>query len=173
MTQTPAATAVEVRYAPERLKERADALARVRNGRIFSLAISLGITAALWWFTRDQGSTSWPFLAVVTAVPVVMLAVAAVRAAWAKRAWRRLPQGTAFTLLREGLWLPQGVVAWDAVAHVGVRQRRGLRQVVVEHAGEHVDWPLDALAIDPASLASAFWALSGGRHSVDFSALKP
>lgn len=173
MTQTPQASAVEVRYAPERLKQRADALARVRNGRIFSLALSLGITAALWWFTRDQGQMSWPFLAVVTAIPVVMLVVAAVQAAWAKRAWRRLPHGTAFTLLREGLWLPGGIVAWDALARVGVRQHRGLRQVVVEHAGGQETWPLDALAIDPASLASAFWALSGGRHGVDFSELKP
>lgn len=161
-------------YVPEVLRAELAAAKRARTTRIVSLLISVAITAALWWFYREQyGATDWWWLAIMLAIPVGLLIWAIVTEVRTRRELKHLLEGLALAVDRAGVRTASGALAWADVAAVDAVQRFGRpRQLRVHAADGRVEtFPLRALSDAPAALDAAVRALSGGRRRIDFSRL--
>lgn len=148
---------------------------RARTWRLVSLGISVAISAALWWFFREQlGDFTWLWVAVVLVLPVSTLAWTVLREIVIRRDVRRAGVGLALGIGRRGLFLGGMLVPWTQVGSVALRSGRlgaSDRVVVTPQDGPVLHLPLNYLSAGPAQLDSAVFALSGGRVRVDFSAL--
>lgn len=148
---------------------------RNRTWRIISLGISGAISAAIWWFFREQlGDVTWTWIAVALAIPLVFLVAAVVREVVVRRDARGVGEGLALGIGRRGLFLRDVAVPWVELGAVRVTSGRlgaSDRLVVETRQALRYDLPLAYLGTGPASLDSAVFALSGGRVRVDFSAL--
>ena len=151
------------------------AAARNRTWRIASVFISAAISAAIWWFFREElGDLTWTWVAVALVIPLAYLVAAVVREVVVRRDVRRVGQGLALGVGRRGVFLRDRMVLWPEVGAVRARSGRlgaSSRLVVETRASESLELPLDYLATRPAGLDSAVFALSGGRVRIDFSAL--
>lgn len=151
------------------------AVRRNRTWRIVSLGISGAISAAIWWFFREQlGDVTWTWIAVALAIPLVFLAAAVVREVVVRRDVRDVGDGLALGIGRRGLYLHGVIVPWTELAAVRVTSGRlgaSDRVVVETRQALRYDLPLAYLGTGPSGLDSAVFALSGGRVRVDFSAL--
>lgn len=177
MTDLPrrAAPDVPVFFAPEPAVARWHLARRNRTWRIISLGISAAISAAIWWFFREQlGDFTWTWVAVALAIPLVYLAAAIVREVVVRRDVARVGQGLALGVGRRGLFLRDVMVPWTDVGAVRARSGRlgaSDRLVVETRTAQKLELPLSYLTSRPASLDGAVFALSGGRVRIDFSAL--
>ncbi len=165
-----------VLFEPAAASAAVKVAARARTWRIVSLGISVAISAALWWFFREQlGDITWLWVIVVLVLPVSTLAWNVLREVVVRRDVRRVGAGLALGIGRRGLFLGGTLVPWT---HVGaIRMRTGHlgasdRLAVVPQDGPVLELPLDYLSAGPAQVDSAVFALSGGRVRVDFSALE-
>lgn len=178
----PPAGAAEPPYAPEYpvfyqlagLRAAVAAARRNRNWRLGSLALSGVILAVIWWFFRDaMGGLSWQWVLLMFAVPLAFLAAAIVREVRARRAAASVPDGLALGIGRLGVLLPDGFWPWEDVAALdAVALFGGWKLRITTTDGGVILLPLLALSVKPATLDNAVRALSGGRHRVDFTALR-
>lgn len=156
-------------------EEAVRAARRNRTWRIVSLGISGAISAALWWFFREQlGDVTWTWIAVALAIPLVFLAVAVVREVVVRRDVRGVGEGLALGIGRSGLFLHGVTVPWTELGAVRVLSGRlgaSDRLVVETRQALRYELPLAYLGTGPSGLDRAVFALSGGRVRVDFSAL--
>lgn len=148
---------------------------RNRNGRLFSLAVSLAVTGAIYWFLRDQlDGFLWPLLALSVALPVAYLGWAVGSELVFRGEAERVPPGLALGVARSGLALPDGWLSWAEVGAIRAVSRsfgRSADLVVQIRDGRTVRLPLDHLTAAPAAIDGAVKALSGGRARVDFGGL--
>lgn len=151
------------------------AAARNRTWRIISVGISVAISAAIWWFFREQfGDMTWSFVAVALIWPLSSLAWAVVREVITRRDARHVDNGLALGIGRLGLFLRGTAVPWTHVGAVRAESGRlGASDRLVVETRDKVALmvPLDYLTAGPATIDGAIFALSGGRVRVDFSGL--
>lgn len=177
MTEQPrrAVLDVPVFFAPGPAAARWHAARRNRRWRIVSLGISAAISAAIWWFWRDQlGDWLWWMIGLSFVLPVGTLVHAIGQELAAKSDLTRVGEGLALGIGRAGMYLAQVHVPWSELAGVRALPGRWGRTASLEvevRDGVRLDVPLDYLDRRPAEVDSAVRALSGGRVRVDFSRL--
>ena len=91
---------------------------RNRKSRVISLLFSLAITAALWWFLREQigGFTFW--LVVGLIIPLVQLARSILGVVRANRDLRAVHDGLALGFGRNGLQVEESWLSWPEVGRI-------------------------------------------------------
>jgi len=164
-----------VLYNPGPAVGRWYGLRRARTGRVVSVVLSVGVSAALWWFFReDLGALFWWVAGISLGISLAGLAWAIVRVVRARSQIDRLHEGLALGIGRGGVFLHDTFVPWTEVVALGARPGRlgdSPRLVLKPASGPELELPLDYLSHRPAALDGAVRALSGGRVWVDLARL--
>lgn len=165
-----------VLYNPAPAVERWVQRKRTRNSRVVSIVLSVGISAALWWFYRDDlGDVFWWIAGVSLGLALLQFGWAAAQAVRARRAIDRLHEGLALGIGRGGLYAHDAYLPWSGVAGITTRPGRfgDSPSLVIRPAGgaPPLTLPLDFLGQKPAAIDGAIRALSGGRAWVDLAEL--
>lgn len=183
--QTPEAFIVG--YSPVRAAGRVARAESLMRRAVLSVAIYLGISAIVWWTTRNQISfTQFLWGGVIGAVLVLGFIIWRwVELRSARRSLGRVPAGEAVRIDHRGLHL-------DGDAEPGSHDGRvpttfdwsGLKDIraagtkvgagpnmVIEHQEGAWEVPLSYLDTLPGTIDSAIRAYSGGRRGLDLSGL--
>ncbi|MBK8458854.1 MAG: hypothetical protein IPL43_00410 [Micropruina sp.] len=158
-----------------------NALAKVarRRGaliqRVISLLISLGIGVAIYYFFAEQLGDFRPWVIWFSVGPGVIWALISLTA-WllARAEVRKLGQGPAVAVTREGVWITGNWIPWPSVGALRAkpgRLGRSASLVVDSREGASHSVALDYLDALPATIDSAVRTLSGGRAWIDLSDL--
>ncbi|QLQ15119.1 MAG: hypothetical protein HZY73_04740 [Micropruina sp.] len=164
-----------VSYAPEPAMQAVARRKAELRQRVFSLVISILIGVAIWYFYRDQLGTWGPWvIALSSATGLIWLAISLVGLSIARGELKRVGEGPAVAVTREGLWVAAQWLSWPQVGGLKAEPRslgRSPELVFESREGQSARVPMDYLDALPATLDSAIRALSGGRSWIDLSRL--
>lgn len=143
--------------------------------RIISLVISIAIGVAIWYFYREQLGNFGPWvIALSSAAGLVWLVISLIGWLIARRELRRVGEGPAVAVTRDGIWALGQWTPWPTVGSLSAAAGRWGRTpdlVIAPRDANPVKVPMDYLDTLPATLDSAVRALSGGRSWIDLSRL--
>ncbi len=165
-----------VSYSPVRAYQRARKLGSTVRSRLIGLVITGLICGGIWWWRKDNLTTSetyWLF-GIVLGISGVFVAIALIRWALAKRELASIGAGPAFIMVRQGIMLPQGRIAWPEVTELGLRTRFGKTFPSFYVAGPNLPrWETSTANLDmlPGTIDTAVRALSNGEAKLDLSKL--
>ena len=172
-----AVTELLLPYDPGPLTAKAERRRRVVRGRIVSLAITVVILVAIYFWQRDEleGTGFIPVYAVVLGIPIVWLAVVVIRYLQTRGQLRSMGYGTAIRIGPPGIQVAGLAASWPYVGSVAVTKGRFGRSPALTLRlidGRQSQVPLDQVTVFPATLDGSVRAFSAGRQRVDLSALE-
>ncbi len=176
-----------VSYSSQRAYQRARKLGAAVRSRVIGLLITAAVCGGIWWWRKDDMTTEnvyWMFdmttenvywmFGVALGISVVLIAITTIRWALAKRELSNIGIGPAFVMVRQGIMLPQGRVAWPEVTEIGLRTRFGKAFPSFYVAGLGLPrWETSTGNLDvlPGTIDAAVRALSNGEASLDLTKL--
>lgn len=162
-------------YAPDAVAVKVKRWRSMLVQRIISGAVSVAISAAIWYFFPTQIGSWGPWLvgsAIV--IGLVWIAISLVGLLVVRADGKQVQPGPAFAVTRDGVWIANLWLTWPEVGAVlanPARFGRSPKLRVDSRDGRSATVPLDYLTALPANLDSAVRAMSGGRTWIDLSRL--
>ena len=175
MTTGPIAELI-VPYDPGVVAEKVQRRRRMMISRLIGLGITIGLVGLFYFWQRDQlqGVGYLILFGVLLAIPVVWFVVVLFGYRRAKKELAGVGSGTAVRMGPPGVQVAGLYVPWSEVASLGaVRPGIGRSPVLrlTTVSGGQASVSFDQIPTYPATLDTTARAFSGGRHSVDLTAL--